>query len=494
MAIGVGGALDTSNAVSTGTASCLERGGPRVVRVPRWMATLALFDLVGGALGASAGLLVRFGDTTPTVMGVRYGLVAALLPVAWLLMLWGSGAYRPRVLAAGHEEYQRVINAGVYLVAGIAFLSFALHADASRGFVAVSLPTATALTLLGRFRMRKALQTSFARGRALHRAIVVGSRSETMSVVAHMRRAHHAGFSVVGAMTTDGGDTPLPGVEPVHGAPSDLPRLAALAGADTIAVAGSSAMTGPELRQLSWNLEGTGIQLVVAPAVTDVAGPRIVVRPVDGLPLLHVDEPEFHGARRIAKAAIERMASALLLLLLSPVLLAIAVAIRVGSRGPVLYRQRRVGLHGADFTLVKFRTMYVGAHGDVGKVAHLDARGHVLFKVRTDPRVTRVGHFLRRHSLDELPQLWNVVAGSMSLVGPRPPLPEEVARYREDARRRLLVKPGMTGLWQVSGRADLSWDESVRLDLYYVENWSVALDALVLWKTFAAVMRGRGAY
>ena len=249
-----------------------------------------------------------------------------------------------------------------------------------------------------------------------------------------------------------------------------------------------------ELRELSWQLEGTGVDLLVAPAITDVAGPRIHIRPVAGLPLLHVDEPTFGGPRRVAKAVLDlTLALVLLVLLLIPSLL-VALAVKLDSRGPVLYRQERVGRDGTTFPMWKFRSMRVGADQELTELQRLNDADGPLFKLQQDPRVTRVGAFLRRHSLDEIPQLLNVLLGTMSLVGPRPSLQAEVDRYPAQLRRKLYVKPGMTGLWQISGRADLSWDEAVRLDLYYVENWSVALDGLILWKTLAAVVRGRGAY
>jgi len=261
-----------------------------------------------------------------------------------------------------------------------------------------------------------------------------------------------------------------------------------------VVIADSHTVAGEALRSLAWQLEGTGVQLVVAPAVTQVAGPRIVIRPIAGLPLLQVDEPELSGGQRLLKETFDRIAAALMLVLLSPVLLVLALVVRTGSRGPALYRQVRVGRDGREFTMLKFRTMVRGADTQVDELADLNESDGVLFKIRDDPRTTRNGRWMRRHSLDELPQLWNVLVGQMSIVGPRPPLPSEVQRYGTDAQRRLLVKPGMSGLWQVSGRAELSWEESVRLDLYYVENWSPALDAQILWRTFGAVLRGRGAY
>jgi len=245
---------------------------------------------------------------------------------------------------------------------------------------------------------------------------------------------------------------------------------------------------------LSWSLAKSGTDLLVAPALIDVAGPRIAIRPVCGLPLLHVDEPQLAGGRRVAKALLDRVAALIALSVLAPLLVAIALAIRLSSPGPAIFRQTRTGWQGREFAMWKFRTMVRNAEALRSSVDELNrhATGE-LFKITVDPRITRLGRWLRRTSLDELPQLVNVLRGQMSLVGPRP-LPVTDRPYDGDARRRLLVKPGLTGLWQISGRSDLDWEESIRLDLRYVEQWSLALDALIVWKTVFAVVKGRGAY
>jgi exopolysaccharide biosynthesis polyprenyl glycosylphosphotransferase len=270
--------------------------------------------------------------------------------------------------------------------------------------------------------------------------------------------------------------------------------VAAEANADTIAVTSASETAAQYLRQLSWQLEGTGIELLVAPGLIEVAGPRLHIRPFEGLPLLSIEQPSFEGWRRVIKHGVDRAVAALALLLLAPVLVSLAVAVKLGSPGPILYRQERVGLNGRSFTMLKFRSMVVDADRQLDALRGDNISDGLLFKLQNDPRVTPVGRLLRRLSLDELPQLFNVLRGTMSLVGPRPPLPGEVARYDTSVSRRLLVRPGLTGLWQISGRSDLSWEESVRLDLRYVENWSLALDLLILWKTGRAVLSRSGAY
>jgi exopolysaccharide biosynthesis polyprenyl glycosylphosphotransferase len=274
----------------------------------------------------------------------------------------------------------------------------------------------------------------------------------------------------------------------------DVLALAAEHGADTIAVTSASETAAEYLRRLSWQLEGTGIELLVSPGLVEVAGPRLHIRPLEGLPLLTVEQPRFAGWQRVVKGTLDRVAAALAIVVLAPVLVGIAVAVKATSPGPVLYRQERVGVNGQAFTMLKFRSMVVGADRQVDGLRADNISDGLLFKMKVDPRVTPVGRLLRRLSLDELPQLFNVLGGSMSLVGPRPPLPGEVARYDTSVSRRLLVKPGLTGLWQISGRSDLPWEEAVRLDLRYVENWSLAMDTLILAKTTRAVLSRSGAY
>lgn len=479
----------------------LERRGETAVRRRggdagrRTVLMLAALDVGVALLAGLVGVLLRFGDHPADAHGgVPYLLLVGALPAVWSLTVLLGGAYDRGVLLSGSEEFRRIMNSGVWLLAGIGFLDFATKVQVSRAFVAISVPLVTVLTLAGRRGARTVHQRHVMGGHPLHRVVVIGSPSEVRDLVRHMRRCPRAGYEVVGACV----DGATPGVPvdgaaiPVLGSPTDAIGAAQQVGADTLAVAGTSAVGSRHLRELSWRMEGTGIRLVVAPAITDVAGPRIVVRPVAGLPLLHVEEPAFTGARRVVKAVIDRGAAVALVVVLSPVLALTALAIRLTSPGPVIYRQVRVGLHGRSFLMWKFRTMCAGAE-DID-LAHLNEQDGPLFKVRQDPRVTTVGRWLRRYSLDELPQLWNVINGTMSLVGPRPPLPDEVDRYELDARRRLLVKPGVTGLWQVSGRSDLPWEEAVRLDLYYIENWSVGMDAMLLWRTISAVLRGQGAY
>jgi exopolysaccharide biosynthesis polyprenyl glycosylphosphotransferase len=407
-----------------------------------------------------------------------------------------AGSYDARFVAAGMEPYRRIVNAAAWLLAVITFTAFAAHADVSRGLVLASMPYIAFLTIVERYALRQWLQHHLAGGWSTHRVVAVGSSVELCDLVDHMRRAPHAGFHVVAAVTPgELTDPQLP--EGVVWAGSSLDGVVAtltILGADTLALAGSHFLPRGGLRRLSWDLEGTNVDLVVAPSMTDIAGPRIRIRPVEGLPLLHIERPQFSRVQLALKSSIDRIVAASLIILMCPVLIACAVGVRLSSRGPVMYRQVRLGLNGAHFIMLKFRSMRLGSDAGRTTIADLNEVDGALFKIRRDPRVTRFGRFMRRWSLDELPQLLNVLHGSMSLVGPRPLPVADIERFGGDARRRILVKPGITGLWQVSGRSDLSWEESLRLDLHYVDHWSLGLDFVLLWRTLLTVLRGRGAY
>jgi exopolysaccharide biosynthesis polyprenyl glycosylphosphotransferase len=328
--------------------------------------------------------------------------------------------------------------------------------------------------------------------------MAAGSPETVRDLIDRTRNEPHVGWRVEAVCTftgtgADRDDGDVEGV-PVVGRLDELADQVRRGGYRVVAVTADQYWTPRRLQQLAWDLEGTPAEMVVAPVLMEVAGPRLNVSGVLGMPLLRVTAPMFTGGRRLVKEVVDRFASALLLALFSPLLLVIAVAIKINDRGPVIYRQHRVGRDGDTFTMFKFRTMVAEADKARNDLEASNEAAGPLFKMRKDPRITRVGSLLRRYSLDELPQLFNVLAGRMSLVGPRPPLPEETKTYAADARRRLLVKPGLTGLWQVSGRSDLSWNESIKLDLRYVEDWSLALDLVILWKTVRAVVVGQGAY
>ena len=482
--------------------------------------------LAAGALAAR----VRFGGSA--YLPLPYLSLTCGLPVAWWMSVLLIGGYDTRFIGLGADEFRRILGAAVNLTAGVAVVSYAAKLDLARGYLAIALPSATVMDLTARYLLRKRLHRRRVQGWCVRRVVTVGHAAEVARLVTVLRRDTYHGLAVVAACLVDareGGQpdgaagvpaarvpagrvpaarvsaaraptacapvarAPVAGV-PVAGGLYDVAAAVRRFGADTVAVLACPEMDGGRLRELAWELEKTGTDLFVAPTLLDVAGPRTTIRPVAGLPLLHVDHPELAGTKQAVKSVFDKTCAAVALLVLAPLFAVIAISIRLADHGPVLFRQTRIGKNGQGFTVYKFRTMVPDAEQRKSDLATFNEATGVLFKIRRDPRITRLGACLRRWSLDELPQLINVLIGDMSLVGPRPALPAEVAGYSGHMRRRLVVKPGMTGLWQVSGRSDVSWEEAERLDLHYVENWSLALDLQVLWKTGSAVIRGSGAY
>jgi exopolysaccharide biosynthesis polyprenyl glycosylphosphotransferase len=470
-------------------------------RASRWhrpyTAILLLLDFAAAAL-ASWVAIDNFEKATAGFQhrpGLFPVVAYLLLPLGWLILLWANGTYDRRYLGLGTEEFKRVARASVAVAASVSFLAFATKTDLSRLSVATAIIGALVFILFTRYIARLVLHVVRRRaGHATQRMVLIGTLPEALEVYAAATRSPAAGLVPVAISLTDGYaaargiQTPVP----VH-AGHDILSLVREVGADTIAVCGSVSAEPGELRRLAWLLEGTGVDLVVAPQLTDIAGPRVHIRPIEGLPLLHVEEPTLSGMSWLAKNLLDRVAAALGLVLLAPLFAGIALGIKVSDRGPVFFRQPRVGHEGRTFRVWKFRTLYVDAEERLATLQDQNESDGLLFKIRQDPRVFPLGRFLRASSLDELPQLLNVLKGEMSLVGPRP-LPADDGDFLGDVRRRLLVRPGMTGLWQVSGRSDLSWDEAVRLDLYYVDNWSLAYDLSILWRTVGVVLARKGAY
>lgn len=428
------------------------------------------------------------------LVGAELPLPAVLVGIAvWPVTVALLGGYVASHIAVGSSELAAVAKASVLLVV-IAALAGSLWSLPQVVTVSVvALPGLIGLGLVVRFVSRKVIHHQQVRGRLLRGVLAVGSVTAVRHLSTVLQRDLHCGLDVVGVCVP--ADQVRRAVEvglPVIADTDHVTEAVSRTRCEAVAVTASQS---PEfLRRLSWSLEDSNVALLVNPGVVEVAGPRLHLHPHIGLPLVHVERPHFTGWRRVVKRGTDIVLTALGLCALAPVMLAIALAIKLSSPGPVLFRQTRVGLGGRTFTMYKFRSMVVDAEARLAELAARNEGAGILFKMAADPRITRVGGFLRRYSLDELPQLFNILAGSMSLVGPRPPLPSEVAQYSDEVHRRLLVKPGLTGLWQVSGRSLLSWEESVRLDLRYVENWCLSMDFLLLWKTLGAVVAKRGAF
>lgn len=454
--------------------------------------------IVAAVVGA---FLFRFGpgDLATDLSGfpVQYLLLSLLIVGSWSAALALSRTRDARVCGTGLTEYRRVANSSALTFGLLAILFLVAKVDIARGYFILALPVGAVALLGSRWIWRRWLVGQRRYDHYLSRAIVVGSPDDVGYVAAQIQAKSGAAYHVVGVALEDRTrDTLSVGGEelPVVGTLADVTAAAGLLNADTVIVAGQPHGGSRYIRNLGWALEGTATDLVLASRLTDVAGPRIHFRPVEGLPLIHVEIPQFEGGRHVLKRMLDVVVSALALVVLIVPMLILAVIIRVDSPGPVLFRQERVGRGGSSFRMLKFRSMVIDAESRLAALHEQNEGAGLLFKMKDDPRITRVGRFIRKYSLDEFPQLWNVLVGEMSLVGPRPPLQREVEGYESHVHRRLYIKPGLTGMWQVNGRSDLSWEESVRLDLYYVENWSLTGDLVILWRTAKVLFHPSGAY
>ncbi|WP_255572802.1 sugar transferase [Leucobacter tenebrionis] len=457
---------------------------------------IVVFSVFGAQLlryGIDEDVQVRFRG--PSEFELAYALLSSVIALGWLLCLSAAGSRDSKVFGVGSTEYKRVLTSTLATFGMFAVVAYLAKANVGRGYLLIALPVGLLLLLLGRWLWRKRLHRWRSEGRSVYRTLLIGDRVKSEHVAREIMRSPANGFWIVGAATQKGTTGELvEGVEVVAGFDDAMQAVDRL-DADIVILTGSDDFHPAQVRDLSWQLENRDIDLVVAPTITDIAGPRIHTRPVSGLPLIHVELPTFGGRKYFLKRMLDLLGSAALMILASPVMLAVALAVKLSSRGPVFYSQERIGLNGRPFPMFKFRSMVQGADDQLRSL--LDAQGTAekpLHKVENDPRITPVGRFIRKYSLDELPQLFNVFLGTMSLVGPRPQRAAEVALYADSHHRRLLLKPGITGLWQVSGRSDLEWEDAIRLDLYYVENWSLVGDLVLLLKTVRTVIRPVGAH
>ncbi|AOD20689.1 polyprenyl glycosylphosphotransferase [Rhodococcus sp. p52] len=447
---------------------------------------------------------VRFGSEELLLAGegaeLEYSLTSATIIVAWLGALSLFRTRSRRVIGAGYDEYQRVISATLAMFGTIAIIALITNEQIARGFLAIALPVGLAGLLLSRWVWRKVIARKRARGDFQTSVLVVGGARAVRHMARTFSRKDGEGYRVVGVCVprysgAAGDVIEVDGREiTIYGDEHSVVEALKLSGADTVVVTATETLGSDGLHDLVWQLEPLDTDLVVATGVVDVAGPRIEMRPVAGLPLIHVEKPSYHGAKRSGKRIFDLAFASLALLALAPVFAVVALLIKLEDRGPIFYKAERIGIDGTPFGMIKFRSMVTNADTMVDTLLAQNEGAGPLFKMKDDPPVTRIGKIMRRFSIDELPQFLNVIRGEMSVVGPRPPLRREVEAYDGRVKRRLLVRPGVTGLWQVSGRSDLSWDESVRLDLSYVENWSMVSDVLIIGKTVKAVLASDGAY
>lgn len=463
---------------------------------------LLLGDVVVLGIAIAIAQLVRFGadsDVTATGIDLTYRALGGVIAVVWFASLNVFRTRSHRLLGNGADEYRRVVRATWAAFALLAMVSVAVKVEVSRGYVAVAFPVGMVGLIVWRKVARSLLHKRRAAGHGLSRVLVIGGVDSASRIASYLADKPSSGYVVAGVWIPD--VTVVPDADaarfevPVMAFGHGLIDLVAEVRAAAVMVTDTEHLGPERLRELTWQLSGTGVELMLSPNVLDVDGARVHLHDVEGMPMLHVDEPQYGEASRLAKSLFDRTGALLILLGISPVMIALAMIVRLSSVGPVFYLQERIGRDGEPFRMIKFRSMRVGA--DTQLQALVEAEGRTLAelpKLEKDPRVTPVGAVMRRYSLDELPQLFNVLRGDMSLVGPRPQRHFEVAGYDHVAERRLTVRPGMTGLWQVSGRSDLSYDESIRLDVHYVENWSMTSDLIILWKTLRAVVRSDGAY
>jgi exopolysaccharide biosynthesis polyprenyl glycosylphosphotransferase len=458
----------------------------------RWSRPLIIKQIIGEVIGAAVLTWLvssSLGSSRPYMLGA-----ALLAAVGWPLLLWSNRAYDSRLIGQGPDEFQAVLRCTGLAMAILGLTAYLAHYPLPRRYAVVGVPAVAALTAVLRYGLRRGLHHRRSQGEDVLRTIVVGDPSAIDLVVRDLERASYHGYSVVGVCVPgELAELELADGVAVFGTFSDVPQAVVDHEIDVVIVAGSG-LAGASLRRLSWALERTGAELVIAPGLVEVTGPRLQMRPTAGLSLLHVEAANKRRGRLLGKWVLDRTLGLALFLAAVPLIAVSALLVAFTSPGCPFFPQTRIGRDGRPFTMWKIRTMTKDADDRRHDLLPRSDRDGLMFKMHADPRVTRVGRVLRRLSFDELPQLWNVVTGSMSLVGPRPPLPSEYGQYHDQVHRRLRVKPGITGLWQVSGRADLSWDESIRLDLRYVDNWSIALDLQILWKTARAVLSGSGAY
>jgi exopolysaccharide biosynthesis polyprenyl glycosylphosphotransferase len=455
-----------------------------------------LLDLgiLGTSISAYIAVMINAGYLLDQV---QTPLTGAAMVVIWLLLILLRGGYESRHLGVGNEEFKRIVTAGVTMLSAIAIGSYVAKSAPPLRLVLPTLLIGTMLVLLGRWLLRVWLGRQRLAGRFQQSTLIVGDRLRTAALAESFTTDAVAGFKVIGTVQPPrvrADDSRANASEQVLDAwLDDVMEWIDSHNVHAVAVAESTAVDPALLRRLAWRLEGPRVDLLVSPVLSDIAGPRMSVRPAAGLPLIHLDEPSLTGPKRALKRMVDLFVAIPLVVILAPIYLVIGIAIKFDSLGRALYVSDRVGRSGETFRCIKFRTMHVGA--DAIRAAVIgDLDDDVADRYREDPRVTRVGRVLRRWSLDELPQLFNVISGSMSLVGPRPMLPDELELLGDSEHRRHLTKPGMTGLWQISGRKEVSWDDRMRMDLHYVETWSIALDIVILAKTFKAVITGHGAY
>jgi exopolysaccharide biosynthesis polyprenyl glycosylphosphotransferase len=482
------------------------RPSKRVLERSSWERRYATHLWITDALVICGAMMlaqyIRFGNT-PTATGflrLDVTVYSVLLVTVWVIALAAFHTRCPRYIGTGIEEYRRLITASFWTFWVVAAAELIVKLQISRMYLAVAFPAGLLGLVVSRWMWRRYVAQRHAQGRYQTAVLAVGELDAVLHLANELTASAQSGYEVVGFCIPGYGPpwgqhfTVNGRKIPVVGGVNLVLHAVRACDADTVAIAGTGQFGTTEVRRLHWQLEPLGVDLVVSPGVMDVALSRLTLRPIAGLPLLRIEKPQYRGAQRIQKRAFDFCFALAALVAVLPVMCAAALAIKLGSRGPIFYSSERIGIDGRPFPMLKFRTMVDGADNQLSALLDRNEGEGLLFKIREDPRVTPIGRLLRRFSIDELPQFINVLRREMSVVGPRPPLRREVEAYDGDVQRRLLVRPGVTGLWQVSGRSDLPWDKAVRLDLSYVDNWSMGGDLVIIAKTVQAVFDRTGAY
>ncbi len=463
----------------------------------RWSVAMALLTFLVDVVAVTSGYLIAkalhadlWDHNAPAFPVLSSSIFVTIL--AWPVIFAMYGLYdlqRPTHVTA---ELQRLFHAIAMCVLTVVLFTFLVRIDVSRTFIAALIVVCLATTLMGRLFTRRLSHTLNCRAKTSHRTVIAGANEEARALARSLRRRPWMGYDVRGFVETNPSGRDFIDGLPVLGLVSDLADISGLHDVGAVIIAGSAA-GGSTLEHIDATLPGH-IRVRVSPGLPNLGASRVCMEPIDGMALFSFRRHRFSRRQRLVKRAVDLVLASCMLVVASPLMAVVALLVRFTSPGPILFRQRRIGADGALFVIYKFRTMVADAEAQRTVLAEHNEAGGVLFKMRNDPRVTRVGRFLRKSSLDELPQLFNVLLGTMSLVGPRPALPEEAARYDEHWRGRLRVKPGITGLWQVNGRHDLVFEDYIRYDLFYVENWSLTMDLYILSKTVPALLAGRGSY
>ena len=476
-----------------------------------FVACLVMVDLAVMLISLSISLWVNDAAYNAINGAMPFWLFLVCFSFIWVLSLTFAGTYHRHVMAEGYELYAKIINASLLTIITYCSLAFIFNLSLPRTALIVAPIIAFFLEVIARWQMRQWQHRSRQKGACKYKTVVIGSSDGINRALRTMRDYSNWGYSPIAVcpIEVDGNEKdayvvtsfePDPSIEgadklkviPFNAA---FPRTCESLGAQEVYVADVLSRDSEMLHGISLAVESLGMELALAVSLADVSGHRLYLRNTVEQPVLLASLPQYTNTTYVIKRLLDIVGSAFALLIFSPLMLGTALAIKLDDGGPIFFSQKRIGLHGKPFTMYKFRSMVTNAEELKKKLAEENGQtDRFIFKMKDDPRITKVGRFIRKTSLDEFSQFFNVLKGDMSLVGPRPALPEEVARYGSLYSARLLVKPGITGPWQVSGRSDLSQEQSEYLDVSYIENWSITGDLAILAKTVLVVFRGTGSY